>query len=34
MRRKLGISYGDADLNKYDVHGNTRMLLVRLLWMY
>ena len=31
---KVGISYGDAGLDKYGVRGNTRMLLVRLLWMY
>jgi phosphate-selective porin len=31
---KLCISYGDADLDKYEVRGNTRMLLKRLQWMY
>ena len=31
---KIGISYGDADLDKYGTRGDTRMLLVRLLWMY
>ena len=31
---KLGISYGYADLDKYDDRGNTRMLLTRLQWMY
>jgi phosphate-selective porin OprO and OprP len=31
---KIGISYGDADLDKYGTRGNTKMLLVRLLWMY
>ena len=31
---KIGISYGDAGLDKYGTRGTTRMLLVRLLWMY
>lgn len=31
---KLGVSYGDAGLDRNDTRGNTRMLLVRLLWMY
>jgi hypothetical protein len=31
---KFGLSYGYADLDKYDLRGNTRMLLARLQWMY
>ena len=31
---KLGLSYGYADLDKYELRGNTRMLLARLQWMY
>ena len=31
---KIGVSYGDADLDKYEVRGNTRMLLWRMQWMY
>ena len=31
---KLGLSYGDAELDKYGRRGNTRMLLTRLQWMY
>ena len=31
---KLGISYGDADLDKNEIRGNTRMVLVRAQWMY
>jgi phosphate-selective porin OprO/OprP len=31
---KIGLSYGDANLNRFDTRGNTRMLLARLLWMY
>ncbi len=30
---KIGISDGDAGLDKHGTRGNTRMLLVRLLWM-
>jgi len=31
---KLGVSYGDADLDRDDIRGNTRMLLCRLQWFY
>lgn len=31
---KVGIGYGDADLERDNIHGNTRMLLCRLQWFY
>ena len=31
---KIGLSYGDAELDKHGTSGNTKMLLLRLLWMY
>lgn len=31
---KAGVSWGDADLQRNDLDGNTRMLLVRLQWLY
>lgn len=31
---KAGISYGDADLNRFGSSGNTRMMLMRLQWYY
>jgi phosphate-selective porin OprO/OprP len=31
---KVGISYGDADLGRAGIYGNTRMLLCRLQWFY
>lgn len=31
---KVGVSYGDADLDRGDIRGNTRMLLCRLQWFY
>jgi phosphate-selective porin OprO and OprP len=31
---KIGVSYGNADLNRDDLRGNTHMLLCRMQWMY
>jgi phosphate-selective porin OprO/OprP len=31
---KIGLSYGNADLDRGGLHGNTRMLLTRLQWLY
>ena len=31
---KVGVSYGDADLDRDNFRGNTRMLLCRLQWFY
>jgi hypothetical protein len=31
---KAGVSYGDADLDKNGIRGNTEMLLFRMQWFY
>ena len=31
---KVGLSYGDADLNKTGLTGNTKMWLTRVQWLY